>query len=98
MSTEQITSLLQNNRNRLRDYGVRDISLFGSVVRGEEHAQSDVDLLIEFEPDAKIGLFAFARLQRMLTEILGCNVDLVTPDALHKELKDAILKEAVHAF
>lgn len=98
MSKEEITCLLQKHRNQLHEYGVRDISLFGSVVRGESHEHSDIDLLVEFEPDAKIGLFGYARLQRMLTDILGRKVDLVTPDALHKELKDAILKEAVHAF
>jgi len=56
-----------------------------------------VDILVEFEPTAHIGLFAFARLQRRLEDILGRPVDLATQDALHKALKERILKEAIHA-
>jgi len=66
-------------------------------VRGDEKQTSDVDLLVEFEPDAHIGLFAFSRLQRMLSEMLGCEVDLATPEALHKSMKGRIMEEAVRA-
>lgn len=58
---------------------------------------SDVDILVEYESDAHVGLFQFVRLRRELSDILGCEVDLATPDSLHKELREDILKEAVHA-
>jgi len=45
----------------------------------------------------RFGFFAFARLQRRLSDILGRPVDLVTPDALHKAMKNGILKESIHA-
>jgi hypothetical protein len=48
-------------------------------------------------PDTRVGLFQFLRLRRELSTILGCEVDLATPESLHKELKDDNLKEAVHA-
>jgi predicted nucleotidyltransferase len=57
-----------------------------------------VDILVEFDPGAKVGLFAFARLQRCLQDLLGRQVDLATPKALHKALKKRILEEAVHAI
>ncbi|MBA3966751.1 MAG: nucleotidyltransferase domain-containing protein, partial [Nitrospirales bacterium] len=57
----------------------------------------DVDILVDFERDADVGLFTFARLQRKLSQILGRPVDLVTPDAPHPVLKDRILEEAVRA-
>lgn len=98
MTKEQITALLRKNRDNLKDFHVRDVYLFGSVVRGEGKEASDIDLLVEFDPDSHIGLFEFARLQRMLSGILGCEVDLVTPEALHKAIKGRILKEAIHAF
>jgi predicted nucleotidyltransferase len=60
--------------------------------------QSDVDILVEFDPGANVGLFAFARLQRCLQDLLGRQVDLATPKALHKALKKRILEEAVHAI
>jgi len=78
-------------------YSIESISLFGSVVRNEATDESDIDLLVEFNPDARVSLFQFSRLRRDLSKILQCNVDLVTPDALHKDLKADILKEAVHA-
>ena len=67
------------------------------MARGEDKPESDVDILVEFQPDARIGLFGLARLQRQLSEILGRPVDLTTPDALHKSLKDRIIKESVRA-
>ncbi|SRR4030042_3118770 len=98
MKKEQITALLKKNRASLKDFHVKTIYLFGSVVRGEEKELSDVDLLVEFEPSAHIGLFEFARLQRVLSGMLGCKVDLVTPETLHKAIKSRILEEAVYAI
>ncbi len=98
MDKEHVIKILQENRIMLAQFKVRSLSLFGSVVRGEAGPDSDVDILVEFEPGAHVGLFAFARLQRYLQEILGSEVDLATPDALHKALKKDILEEAVHAF
>jgi predicted nucleotidyltransferase len=88
---------LAENRNRLKRFSVKDLYLFGSVARDEAIDGSDVDILVEFQPGAKIGLFQFARLQRFLSELLECNVDLATPAALHKDFKENILKEAIHA-
>ena len=98
MRKEQVTELLRKNRDSLRNFHVKAVYLFGSVVRGDEKDTSDVDLIVEFEPDAHIGLFEFARLQRILSGILGCEVDLVTPEALHKSIKGRVLEEAVHAL
>ncbi len=89
--------LLQENKAVLSDHSVKALYLFGSVVRGEDKPGSDVDILVEFEPEVRVGLFGLVRLQRQLSEILGRPVDLVTPDALHKAMKDRILKEAVRA-
>jgi hypothetical protein len=97
MNDKQALQTLVENRVRLKRFSVKDLYLFGSVARYEAIDGSDVDILVEFQPDAKIGLFQFARLQRFLIELLQCNVDLETPDALHKDLKENILKEAIHA-
>ncbi|HAM52194.1 MAG TPA: nucleotidyltransferase [Nitrospiraceae bacterium] len=98
MKKEEVTSILEKNSVKIRSFHVRALYVFGSVVRGEAIETSDVDLLVEFDPDARIGLFEFARLQRMLAEILGCEVDLATTDSLHKALRARILGEAVHAI
>jgi uncharacterized protein len=97
MEREQVIALLRKNRGVMRRFSVRRLYIFGSVARGEGKKDSDVDILVEYEPDAHVGLFQFVRLRRELSNILGCEVDLATPDSLHKELREDILKEAVHA-
>jgi predicted nucleotidyltransferase len=97
MNKQQIIETIQANRVLLEEFSVKSIFVFGSVVRDEARPDSDVDILVEFEPKAKIGFFTFARLQRRLSDILGRPVDLVTQDALHKAMRSRILEEAVHA-
>jgi predicted nucleotidyltransferase len=84
-------------QDELKKFSVKDLYIFGSYAREEAGEQSDLDILVEFEAGAQIGLFEFARLRRQLCELLGREVDLVTPDAIRPEMKDQILREAVHA-
>ena len=78
-------------------YGLHSIALFGSVARNEAGPGSDIDLLVSFEPGRICGFFGFFRLQQELESALGVRVDLVTPDALKRQLKDRILAEAINA-
>jgi predicted nucleotidyltransferase len=97
MLKNQVIATLYANRDRLQPFKVKRLYLFGSVVRDDAGTESDIDILVEFDPTAQIGLFALARLQRMLSEMLGRPVDLATTDSLHFALKERILKEAVRA-
>ena len=97
MQRDSVIKKLSENRQLLNSYGVKNIRLFGSVARGESGTGSDVDLLVEFEPSAHIGMFEFSRLRGELSQLLGCKVDLATPDALHKGMKEEILREAIRA-
>jgi hypothetical protein len=97
MDREGVLMKLSLHRQVLQAYGVKEIRLFGSVARGQAGIESDVDLLVEFEPSAHIGMFEFSRLRHELSQLLGCKVDLATPAALHKEMKEEILREAIHA-
>lgn len=98
MDKEMIIEILRENRRLLSQFHVRSLSVFGSMIRGDACPDSDIDLLVEFEPNARVGLFEYARLQRYLQEILGRKVDLATPKALHKALKKDILQTVVNAF
>jgi predicted nucleotidyltransferase len=93
MNSQVVSRLLRENRMALDELGVKSLALFGSVARGEASPDSDVDLLVEFS--VPVGLFEFVRLKLRLEQILGCEVDLVTPDALRPTMKDDILQEAV---
>lgn len=95
MTRDEILSTLRQRQADLRARGVRRLSVFGSVARNEARAESDVDLLVEF--DRPVGLFAFLDLKEYLEASLGLAVDLVTPDALKPQLRERILREAVRA-
>jgi len=93
MNSQVVSRLLRENRMALDELGVKSLALFGSAARGESGPESDIDLLVEFS--VPVGLFEFARLKLRLEQILGREVDLVTPDALRPTMKDDILQEAV---
>lgn len=78
----------------MHNYAVREIGIFGSVARGEQRDDSDIDVLVEFsEP---IGLFKYSELQRYLEKKLGRKVDLVSKKGLKKVVKEDILNETIY--
>ncbi|MGH3983643.1 MAG: nucleotidyltransferase family protein [Pseudonocardiaceae bacterium] len=76
-----------------RRYGVARIDVFGSVARGEDREGSDVDLLYELRPGARLG-WDIETLSDELADLLGRPVDLVSRRALHPRLRDRVLAEA----
>jgi hypothetical protein len=81
---ERVIAMLRSHEAELRQAGIRRLSLFGSLARGEADDASDVDLAAELDPAARIGLFALTALERRLTELLGRKVDLI-PEPVEKQ-------------
>ena len=79
-------------------YQVRELSLFGSAVRGELRPDSDLDILVTFQPEARIGFLTLSRMARELSELLGRPVDLVPKDGLKPAIRAAVLAEAEMLF
>jgi predicted nucleotidyltransferase len=77
-----------------RAYQVRELSVFGSALRPDFRPDSDVDLLVEFEPGARVGLFRFGALQEELQAAVGRNVDLVPKRGLKPLIRDDVLASA----
>lgn len=77
-----------------RQYHVRKLALFGSVLRADFRPDSDVDVLVEFEPHHTPGFFGLARIERELTQIIGRTVDLRTPEDLSRYFRQAVLEKA----
>src|SRR5271169_321797 len=77
-----------------RKYRVRELALFGSAARGEMRPDSDVDLLVEFLPQAEVGLIDYAGLMQDLGSLLGRKVDLVSKRGLKPLIRPAVLGEA----
>ena len=74
-------------------HGARNVRVFGSVARGDARPDSDVDLLVEFEPGT--GLLSHAALMCELGELLACKVDVASQNGLKARIRSRVLEEAV---
>lgn len=92
-----IEKLLKTKREEIlriaASHGARNVRIFGSVVRGEAGAESDVDFLVELERGRS--LLDLGGLLMELQNLLGCNVDVVTENGLRQRIRDQVLREAV---
>jgi hypothetical protein len=79
-----------------QEYHVTQLGIFGSYVRGDQTEESDVDVLVEFDPTFRFGLFTFCELENQLSEALGKKVDLVMKDGLKPRIGDRILQEVIY--
>jgi predicted nucleotidyltransferase len=95
MTRDDLIERLAASRSQWVSFGVSAIFVFGSAARNEAREQSDVDLLVDFE--RPVGLFEFMHLRRVLSDLVGRPVDLVTRAALKPQLRDRILSEAIRA-
>jgi hypothetical protein len=96
MSQEEISRVLQVNRNRILIYPVRRLYLFGSYLRRSQKRPSAIDMIVELSKP--IGFFTFLELKILLEKVFGRSVDLVTKKVLHPLIKAKIVKEAVRVF
>lgn len=81
-----------------RRHQVRELSVFGCVARGDNRPDSDIDVLVEFEPAPRIGFNALWQLTCELAELLGQRVDVVIKHGLHPRIRDAVLADAQVLF
>lgn len=73
---------------------IRKVSLFGSYIYGQPREDSDVDVLVEFEPNSGISLFDLVHIRRNFSEMSGKQIDLLTPSALSQYFRDEVLANA----
>lgn len=93
-SKSQITLPRQEISRFCRRHGIRKLSLFGSVLREDFREDSDVDVLIEFEPGARVGMIRLAGMELELGELIGRKVDLHTKGFLSRYFRDEVVAEA----
>jgi predicted nucleotidyltransferase len=77
-----------------RRHGVKELSLFGSAVRGKMRLESDIDIMVEFEPGVRVGLVKLESLAEELESLAGRRVDLVTKRGLKPWVRPQVLKDA----
>lgn len=95
MKRDEALKILSSHRDELVRFKVKSLAIFGSVARDEARADSDIDVLVEFSE--AVGIFEFLDLKEYLEGILKGKIDLATEQALKKQLRDQILKEAIRA-
>jgi hypothetical protein len=98
MNREEILSRLRENETALRQRGVAHAALFGSRARGEQRSDSDTDILIEFDPAARITVFDYAGLKEYIAALFDGRVDVVNRDGLKPYVKPAAIFDAIYAF
>ncbi len=97
LTLEQVRAILGEHRAELTELGVLSLRVFGSVARGEATPDSDVDLLVELDPQRRISLLDYAHILGQLEDALGSRVDLVEAHLLRREFREQVLAEALDA-
>jgi uncharacterized protein len=98
MDREQVIAVLREHEVELRAAGVVRLSLFGSTARGEQHPDSDIDLLAAFDGTRRISLLDVAGIEQQIARILGRPVELVEEGTLKPRVRKNVEAEALRAF
>ncbi len=98
MKRDEVISKLRAHEAELKAAGILRLAVFGSVARGDNSAESDVDLLADFDKTKHYTLLTMGRLESRLADLLGTRVDLSSPEWLKESVKNQVLREAVLAF
>ena len=98
MSTLKIKIQTENLDTFCQRYQVRRLSLFGSVLRDDFQADSDVDILVQFNPDARVSFMTLGQMQRELATIFQCPVDLILQDGLKPVIREDVLASAQEVY
>ena len=98
MERDRVIETLRQHSDELRSVGLMHVSVFGSVARGDATAQSDVDLIADFDRSLRLTLVKIGSLEHRLCELLGAEVELSSAYWLREPVRSRALREAVLVF
>jgi uncharacterized protein len=98
MNQREIIDMLRKNEPTLRARGVSHAALFGSRARGDNRPDSDIDIMIEFDPAAQVTVFDYAGLKDYIASLFDAPVDVVNRDGLKPYVRPAATADAIYAF
>ena len=98
MNDEQIIARLRENEPALRARGVSHAALFGSRARGDNRPDSDIDIMVEFDPAAHVTVFNYVGLKEYIASLFDGPVDVVSREGLKPYVRPAATTDAIYAF
>ena len=98
MKRDQIIATLKAAEPELRKRGIRHAALFGSVARGEDRPDSDIDILVEFEPGEEGSIYDYVRLKEYVAGLFPGPVDVIDREALKPHLRAPAARDTLYAF
>ena len=98
MTRDDVLSVLRDHRPQLEAQGVMHAALFGSLARGEQGPDSDIDIMVEFDPEAKVGLFGYSGIILYIQDLFEYAVDVAQRDALKAHVRPGAERDAIYAF
>lgn len=98
MDSRDIIATLRRHEDELHRQGVAHVALFGSVARGEARAHSDIDILIDLDPEADLSVFDYVDLKEYIAGLFDGPVDVVNRNGLKPYIKPTVLTDMVYAF
>ena len=98
MTLDDALTVLREHRADLRREHVVRAGVFGSVARGDQHPDSDVDVLIEFDPEARVTLFGYVGVKHFVQSLFATRADVIERDSLSKYIREVVEREVVYAF
>src|SRR5437588_8299787 len=97
MRRDEVIARLKEAEPALRARGIRRAAVFGSVARGDNHAGSDIDILVEFEPGAEGTIYEYMRLKEFVASLFDGPVDVIDRDALKPHLRAPATRDTLSA-
>jgi predicted nucleotidyltransferase len=98
MNRQDAIAVLRQHGDALRSKGVRHAALFGSVARGDSRPNSDIDILVEFDPSARVTIFDYVGVKDYIAALFEGPVDVIDREALKPHLRRSSVRDAVYAF
>jgi len=98
MNSSEALDTLRRSESDLRARGVRRAAVFGSVARGDNRPGSDIDIMVEIDPEARLTVFDYADLKDYIAGLFDDPVDVVNRDGLKPYVRPAATADAIYAF
>ncbi len=98
MTRDQVLTVLRDHRPALEAQGVMHAALFGSLARGDQHARSDIDIMVEIDPEAHIGLWGYSGVILYIQDLFEQAVDVAQREGLKPHVRPNAERDAIYAF